>query len=121
MDAPDNLHAPPPGPSLTPSYEGTEPPLVTELDETSTGRWIVTTRGSTHLFDLDARTYSRTPGTASLHTDHDGLTVPLTRVERWPRVGSSFFIWVDDHDFPAALEHWHQSSEIRSISSAPPK
>lgn len=92
---------------------------VTELGPASTGRWLVRSHGSEHLFDLDAGTYSRRPGPGRGRFRHDGHVVRLTRVERWPRVGESFLIWVDDHEYPNALEHWHQSSPIVSITAMP--
>ena len=91
-----------------------------ELGPGSTGRWLVRFRGREHLFDLDARTYSRRPGAGHGRFRHDGHTVRLTRVERWPRVGEPFFIWVDDHEHPNALEHWHLSSPIVSITALLP-
>ena len=91
---------------------------VDELGPDSTGRWLVRTRGSEHLFDLDNGTYRRTPGSGHGRFPHDGHTVRLTSVERWPQVGGTFFIWVDDHEHPDLIEHWHQSSTIRSITRA---
>jgi hypothetical protein len=79
----------------------------------------VRSRNSEHIFDLDARTYSRQPGVGHGRYVHDGHTVRLTVVERWPRVGETFFIWVDDHEYPGALEHWHQSAPIVSITALP--
>jgi hypothetical protein len=92
---------------------------VQGLGPGSTGRWLVRSRGSEHLFDLDAGTYSRRPGAGHGRFRHDGHVVRLTRVERWPKVGERFFIWVDDHEQPAAVEHWHQSSPIVSITAVP--
>lgn len=92
---------------------------VGELGPESTGRWLVRSRGSEHLFDLDAGTYRRRPGAGHGRLRHDGHTVRLTRVERWPRVGEAFFIWVDDREYPA-LEHWHQSSPVVGIYPLPP-
>lgn len=89
---------------------------VAEMGPGITGRWLVRSRGSEHLVDLDAGTYCRRPGAGHGRFRHDGHTVRLTRVERWPRVGATFLIWVDDHEYPGAVEHWHQSSPIRSIT-----
>lgn len=93
---------------------------VETLGPDSVGRWLVRSRGSAHIFDLDAGTYSRRPGAGHARFRHDGHVVRLTRVERWPTLGEPFFIWVDDHEHPAALEHWHQSSPILSITMLPP-
>ena len=84
------------------------------------GRWLVTSRGSDHVFDFDAGTYHRTPSAGRQVFVHDGRTMHLTRVERWPSVDGTFFIWLDDPDFPDLLEYWRQSSPIRSIVSLPP-
>lgn len=83
------------------------------------GRWLVTSQGSTHVFDLDLGTYQRTPGPGRQQFAHDQRPMELTRVERWPMVGDVFFIWLDDPDQPDNLEHWRQSSTIRSIVSLP--
>lgn len=94
---------------------------VVELGPESRGRWLVRSRGSEHVFDLDARTYQRRPGAGRGAFRNDGHTVRLGRVERWPRVGESFFIWVDDHQYPDSLEHWHKSSTIACITPLLPE
>jgi len=38
---------------------------VDALSPESTGRWLITTQGSQHIWDLDAMTYWRLPGNAS--------------------------------------------------------
>lgn len=83
------------------------------------GRWRVTSRGSSHVFDLVVGTYQRTAGPGRQQFPHDERPMTLTRVERWPTVGEVFFIWLDDPDQPDDLEHWRQSSTIRSIVSLP--
>jgi hypothetical protein len=80
------------------------------------GRWLVSTRGSEHTFDLDAGTYLRSPRPGHGRFRYDGQAVALTRVERWPQVGGTFFIWVDDPQTPELVEHWHQSSTVLSIT-----
>jgi len=52
------------------------------------GRWLVTTQGSTHVWDLDAMTYERRPGPESPAgaMAYDGIPHRITRVERWPEV-----------------------------------
>jgi hypothetical protein len=93
---------------------------VDELTPAVSGRWRVSTRGSQHVFDLDERTYRRSPLPGHGRFSYDECDVQLTRVERWPRVGSTFLIWVDDPEVPELLEHWHQSSEILRIVRAGP-
>jgi hypothetical protein len=92
---------------------------VLELTPEDRGRWLVTSRGSSHVFAPDAGTYQRTPGPGRQGFAHDERLLHLTRVERWPSVGGTFFIWLEDPDLPDALEHWRQSSTIRGIVSLP--
>jgi hypothetical protein len=92
---------------------------VDALGPNSTGRWLVVSGGSEHTFDLDAGTYCRRPRPGHGRFPYDGVMVALTRVERWPRVGGTFFIWVDDPHAPDLVEHWHQSSTIVSITRLP--
>jgi hypothetical protein len=92
-----------------------EPTLVDQLTPQSAGRWLVTTRGADHLFDLEAGTYRRTPRHGSARFPYDGVAVLITRVPLWPKVGSNFLIWYDDRDFPDTLERWHLSSPVASI------
>ena len=88
---------------------------VDALSPESTGRWLVTTQGSQHIWDLDAMTYRRLPGDASGMFSHDDRVVRITRVERWPAVGGTSFLWFDDPEHPAFVEHWRQSSRIEKI------
>lgn len=92
-----------------------------ELAPSMGGRWLVTTQGSTHEWDLDAMTYMRMPGAESRSGGFpmDGERVLITRVGRWPRVGSTSFLWCDDPASPDRLEHWRQSSTIVSITPLP--
>jgi hypothetical protein len=45
-------------------------------------------------------TYTRRPGAASESGTypHDGQAMPITRVDHWPRVGSTSLVWFDDTD-----------------------
>ena len=81
-----------------------------------TGRWLVTTQKTQHIWDLDAMTYQRVPGPASKQVDHDIDPQPITHIERWPAVGSVFVAYFDDPRHPDMLEQWRQSSTIRAIT-----
>jgi len=90
---------------------------VERLTEDMTGRWLVTTQGSTHLWDLDAMTYERRPGPDS-HAGpflYDGRPHPITRVEKWPEIGGQSFIWFDDPEMPDLFERFRRSSIITKI------
>ncbi len=82
------------------------------------GRWRVQTQGSTHEWDLDTMTYLRTAGPRSPSGPFafDSRPMPITKVERWPRVGSTSLVWYDDPHDSDQIEHWRQSSRIISIS-----
>jgi len=89
---------------------------VDYLDPSSSGAWLITTMGTRHLWDLDAGLYVRMPTSASRagEFDYDGAWMRIRFVERWPRVGQSFFIWLDA-PFPDSAEYWRQSSAVVSI------
>lgn len=102
-----------------PEHE-TAPPIaasatVEELTADHRGRWRVQTAGSVHIFDLDRSTHVRHRGTSRAGFAHDGRVLRVTSWVRWPKVGGSFFIWLDDPDVPELVEHWRQSSEVVSI------
>jgi hypothetical protein len=99
----------------TPPPEPAEAQTVPELGPGDTGRWVVATQRARHILDLDRRTYRREPGPGSSPMLHDRRTVSFTRIELWPKVGSVQLVWFDDPDLPDSLEHWRQSSTIRSI------
>lgn len=88
---------------------------VARLTSSSKGTWLVTTKRTEHVFDLDQSLYMRRsrPGKTF---PHDDRAMRLTFVERWPCVGETFFIWLDDPDVPELVEYWRQSSPIRSIT-----
>jgi hypothetical protein len=81
------------------------------------GVWRVTTQGSTHLWDMDARTYTRFPCEHSLSGgfDYDCEPQPITRVDRYPEVGSFFLVWIDDPADPERVEQFRRSSVITRI------
>jgi len=73
------------------SSEGT-PETVTELGPGMGGRWLVTTRGSQHVWDLDRMTYTRIPGAGRGQFLGDGVPQRIWRIGTWPRVGSEFYL-----------------------------
>ncbi|MFS3128098.1 hypothetical protein ACLM5J_06810 [Nocardioides sp. Bht2] len=90
---------------------------VTQLKPGMRGVWLVETQGSSHIWDLDNMTYTRRPGPSS-HAGgmrFDGNAMPITRVEAWPKVGESFFVWFDDPDEPQLVEHYRISSTVSGI------
>lgn len=88
---------------------------VTELRPGMTGRWLVRTRNSEHVWDLDEMAYTRRPGTTSSQMAYDGVPVLISRVQRWPCVGSESVVWFDDPLDPL-LEQYRISSTIASIT-----
>lgn len=104
-------------------HEDTSPSdlAVDALEATDTGRWLVTTQGSTHVWDIQPGgvLYRRIPGQTSGSFVADDTVVELTRIDRWPAVGSTSFIWFDDPSEPMLLEQWRQSSTIKSITRLP--
>lgn len=94
---------------------------VQELIPGMGGRWLVVTQGSSHVWDLDAKTYTRIPGPASVSGSFafDLQSVAISRVERWPRVGSTSLVFYDDPAHPDDVEQWRQSSQIVSITQIP--
>ena len=93
---------------------------VDELTAEMGGRWLVISQGSTHLWDIDNMTYRRCPGatSASGGFPYDAEPMPITRVDRWPAVGSTSLVWYDDPARPETHEHRRQSSTIDAIVRA---
>ena len=94
---------------------------VQELNGFTTGVWVVETADSSHIWDLDDMTYTRRPGPSSGADgrEFDGNAMPITRVDAWPKVGESFFVWFDDPDDPDRAEHYRTSSTVQNIRPAP--
>lgn len=91
---------------------------VDALTPEITGIWLVKTQGSDHIWNLDHHTYTRLPRSHSrsgaFAFDHQPMAI--TRVERWPRIGSTSLLWYNDPTDPDLTEHWRQSSPIVSIT-----
>lgn len=87
---------------------------VTELTAASTGRWLVTTSGSEHIFDLDYRTYTRLPGVGRGQFVGDCEPMRLYAVRVYPKVGTSFYVELDDPDDQLSVL-WRLSSTVVSI------
>ncbi len=87
--------------------------FVDELTEDMTGKYLVTTQGSTHLWNIDEKYYVRNPGPESKSFNIPGYfnnrEIYWIKVGVWPKVGSMFHTILHG-DVP-----WHQSSTIRSI------
>ncbi|BBY98354.1 hypothetical protein [Mycolicibacterium fallax] len=73
-----------------------ETETVDELTADMTGRWLVTTQGSTHVWDLDAWTYTRRPGRGRGNFQGDGVPQRIWCVKAFPKVGESFYVALDD-------------------------
>jgi hypothetical protein len=87
---------------------------VTELTADIGGRWLVTTGGSEHIFDLDARTYTRLRGAGRGRFIGDSKPLRLYAVEQFPAVGEHFRIRLFDC-VPSGLILWRVSSPITRI------
>lgn len=73
-----------------------ETETVSELTSEMSGVWLVTTQGSTHVWDLDAWTYTRRPGRGRGDFVGDGVPQRIWCVGRFPRVGESFYVELDE-------------------------
>lgn len=89
------------------------------LSERMGGRWLVRTRYTNHIWDLDAGMYTRVTGPESSLMDLDDTPVRFTKVALWPEVGGRSFVYFDD-PVESWLEHWRASSRIRSITALTP-
>lgn len=92
-----------------------QPISVQELTPDMKGSWLVTTQGSKHIWNLDEMTYCRLHSTNLNAMDYDNTVVRITRVEKWPAVGSSSLIFYDDLLNPVFKEQWRICSTIVSI------
>lgn len=89
--------------------------FVDELTPDMVGVWLVTTRHSTHVWNLDVAggTYERRPGPAGQTMPYDGQPMPV-RVGRWPAIGDRALVYYDDPDAPG-WECYRMCSTIASI------
>ena len=89
---------------------------VEELTAESKGRWLVTTQGTRHIWDLDAMTYARFPGAESLRGSclADAEDLPIIDVGRYPRVGDVSEVLCGNPNMPGML-HWRRSSTVARI------
>ena len=96
---------------------------VDELTPETGGVWLVTTQGSTHVWDLDNMTYERRPGSESKAGPFvlDGEPQRITKVYIWPKVGERSFVWYDDPDDPLFMEQFRISSRIDKIERVKPE
>ena len=85
---------------------------VQELTPDMGGRWLVTTQGSTHIWDLDSWTYERRPGAGRGNFGGDGVPQPIWCVKRFPRVGESFYVELDES---LTQIQFRISTEVRRI------
>ena len=84
------------------------------------GCWIVTTiHGTSHWFNLDARTVVRRPGPDSAPTENDQAR-PIIEIVRCTVGESDYWTMKPVTQEADVLEHrWHLSSQIVSIEPAP--
>lgn len=90
---------------------------MNEITAEDTGVFLVKTRGSEHLWNLDEGWYIRNPGRVGETNSElmrgldgfNGVRLPLDKVHMWPKVGASF------HVVLPPPRYFHQSSTIRSI------
>lgn len=71
---------------------------VDALTPDMTGRWIIRTQGSDHVWDLDLHLYERhqLDGLNPMRRDREPLALMPRQVLRWPTVGRYFIIAVYD-------------------------
>ena len=91
---------------------------VDQLTPETGGRWIVETRSSVHVWDLEALTYTRLPRTPEAAMAIDATPQPITEVAIWPRVGGASLVLFDEPGDPDQ-EHWHKSGTILAITRLP--
>lgn len=89
---------------------------VTELRPGMTGRWLVRTRNSQHIWDLDEMSYTRRPCATSSQMAYDGVPGLISRCTALAvRRERESFVWFDDLLDPL-LEQYRIRSSIASIT-----
>lgn len=81
------------------------------------GRWLVSSRGTREVWDVDAMTYARHVDEGSgggTPEPHDGTAHPITQVAVWPAVGERSVVLFADPDAPATQLH-RVSARIHGI------
>jgi hypothetical protein len=92
---------------------------VTELTGNEGGVWQDFTVSSVHVFDLDAMTVTRIPGSSSVPTVND-RTRPIRSID-WCRVGErGEWTMHEDGRSRDVDYYWHVSSTISRISRQAP-
>lgn len=89
---------------------------VPRLTNEDTGTWIIKTRGSTHVLNLDEKTITRFNDSGRNPMPRDGKEKYITTVARWPEVGDGFIMYYSEQPQSMAVR-WHASSTIESIES----
>jgi hypothetical protein len=94
---------------------------VEAIDANSTGRYLVATQSSQHIWDLDEMTYQHLSAKRGSGPSQAAEVLPITIVERWPAVGCTSLLWFDELvETILPIEHWRQSSTIISIEQLTP-
>lgn len=114
-----------PGVDLVPSWTDAlmrvwpalRPGLVDGLGSSDRGLYLITTRGSGHLWDAredGSIWWKRRPGVdAPQFSEDTSGWIRLTRVEHWPRRGARALLWFDSQD--GMVEEWRYISLINKI------
>jgi hypothetical protein len=93
--------------------------MTTTLNGFEGGRWIVTTHGSTHLFDLDEMTVTRIPGPNAAPTVND-QTRPLLEIVHCTVDECGYWLMEPEGAETEFLDYrWHLSTTIRRINPEP--
>ena len=95
---------------------------TTELKPGIGGRWLLTTAGETHLFDLDEMTWLRVkvPGSPGDTAPPDGVPQRIIAMDVWPKVSGRFLLAVEDPTYRLYPERWHRCADIITIEQIQP-
>lgn len=91
------------------------PDAVSALHEGLGGCWLVITRTSQHVWNLDQMTYQRLPGPDGQGFVADGMVLTITRIGVYPAVGRSSLLFYDDPE-NEQRERWRVSATVVSIT-----